>query len=81
MITMYDIFMRTIIDLPDEQIEDLAEICKKENISRAALIRKAVSEFLQKYSAKKMGDAFGIWKNKGEDGLKYQRQIRSEWGE
>ncbi len=79
MITVYDIYMRTIIDLPDEQIDDLAEICKKEKISRAAVIRKAVAEFLQKYTATKQGEAFGIWNNKMKDGLKYQKKIRSEW--
>ena len=76
---MYDITMRTIIDLPDEQIDDLTEICKKENISRSALIRKAVAEFLRKYSSKKGNEAFGIWKGKKRDGLKFQRKIRTEW--
>ena len=63
-------------------IEQLAQICKAKGISRAEAIRRAVSDFIERQSrpdtnsAKK---AFGIWKNKKEDGLRYEDDIRSEW--
>ena len=38
--------MRTIIDLKDEQVEKLAEICERDDISRAEAIRQAVNLYL-----------------------------------
>ncbi len=26
-------------------------------------------------------DAFGLWKDRGQDGLAYQREIRAEWSQ
>ena len=69
--------MRTIVDIPKNKIDELDEISKKNNISRAALIRKAISEFLSNRSNEGSDEAFGIWKN--VDGLEYQKNIRSEW--
>lgn len=75
--------MRTIIDLPDEQIAKLAEICAEERISRAEAIRRAVGEWL----ARGQGDreerilekTFGAWKHLGVDSDAYLAEIRSEW--
>ncbi len=44
--TYYDDAMRTIVDLPDEQVEALAELCEREKISRAEAIRRAVAAML-----------------------------------
>ncbi len=70
--------MRTLIDIPDRQIKDLTAICKTENVSRAEIIRQAISAYLEK---KKPGtaEAFGLWKQHKIDGLTYQEQARSEW--
>ncbi|HBS25959.1 MAG TPA: CopG family transcriptional regulator [Gammaproteobacteria bacterium] len=70
--------MRTIIDLPDAQISRLAELVEQEKISRAELIRRAVSEYLQQHQVD-TDDAFGLWKNREIDGLTYQDRIRDEW--
>ncbi|TVP92863.1 MAG: CopG family transcriptional regulator [Thioalkalivibrio sp.] len=71
--------MRTIIDLPEEQIEALKLLAERENASRAELVRRAVSDYL----AQRMGDgtdgAFGIWRKRGEGGLEYEARIRQEW--
>lgn len=70
--------MRTLVDIPDKQIKDLTSICEVEKVSRAEIIRQAISAYLEK---KKPGavDAFGLWKENEIDGLTYQEQVRSEW--
>ncbi len=73
--------MRTIIDLPPELIEGLAVIAEKEQKSRSALIREAVSEYLVQRKPAEMVDAFGLWAERDVDGLEYEDQIRAEWGE
>ena len=70
--------MRTLVDIPDGQIKRLTAICEAEKVSRAELIRQAISSFLEQ---KKTGtvEAFGLWKGRKVDGLAYQEQVRSEW--
>ena len=71
--------MRTVIDVPEELIESLDQVGGSEKRSRAALIREAITEFLQRKSRPSAEAAFGIWKNTGVDGLRYQEELRSEW--
>ena len=70
--------MRTLVDIPDRQIEELIRISKAEKVSRAEIIRQAVDAFIE---MKKPGtvDAFGLWKKREVDGLTYQEHLRSEW--
>lgn len=70
--------MRTLIDIPDKQIRDLTDICRVEKISRAELIRQAISAYLEKKKPSEV-EAFGLWKERKVDGLEYQEQVRSEW--
>lgn len=79
--TWYDDAMRTIIDLPDEQLEALDGICRRDGISRAEAIRQAVSLLMQRRGASRSGVAFGIWRGRrSPDGLAYQERLRREWG-
>jgi metal-responsive CopG/Arc/MetJ family transcriptional regulator len=73
--------MRTIIDLPDRQLEALERISKRRKVSRAELVRQAVDRFLAEH-APEAEAAFGLWKRAGvrEDGLAMQRRLRREWG-
>ncbi|MEX1197597.1 MAG: CopG family transcriptional regulator [Pseudohongiellaceae bacterium] len=71
--------MRTIVDLPEEQVEALKHMSEQSKLSRAALMRQAVAEFLLHHQAGVAGEAFGIWKNQQRDGLEYQRRLREEW--
>ena len=71
--------MRTIIDLPSDQLEALAEICRRDGISRAEAIRQAVAQHVQRERTDQASGAFGLWKNRPVDGLKYQRRVRREW--
>ncbi len=71
--------MRTIIDLPDDQVERLGEICRRDGVSRAEVIRRAVADYLDALCLRERGDVFGIWRGRGVDGLEYERRLRSEW--
>jgi metal-responsive CopG/Arc/MetJ family transcriptional regulator len=71
--------MRIPVDLGDSQIEALDELSKKEKLSRAALIRQAIDEYLRDRRDEKEGDAFGLWGDRKVDGLAYQEKMRGEW--
>ena len=70
--------MRTIIDLPEDQIASLARICEREGVSRAELIRRAVAAYLEGRDKSKQ-DAFGLWKDEHPDALELEDQLRKEW--
>jgi metal-responsive CopG/Arc/MetJ family transcriptional regulator len=71
--------MRILIDLGEAQVRVLDELSKKQRRSRAALIRQAIDEYLDRRRSKQIGDAFGLWGHRKTDGLAYQRKLRSEW--
>ncbi|MDQ6987844.1 MAG: ribbon-helix-helix protein, CopG family [Mariprofundaceae bacterium] len=78
MITSYDDEMRTIVDLPEQDIQGLDALCSREHISRAEAVRRAVRGFLKIHH----GDAdaaFGMWRDQPQDGLTYQHKLRDEW--
>lgn len=77
--TMYDIIMRTIVDLPPEQLSSLSELGRKHRLSRAEIIRRAVERYLREQNASAAGAAFGLWKGKPVDALKHEDRIRREW--
>lgn len=70
--------MRTLVDIPEAELEELNLLSRARRVSRAELIRQAVSGFLAQNRAG-LEDSFGLWKGKGVDGLKYQERLRSEW--
>ena len=77
---MYDnVIMRTIIDLPGDQVEALDIICRREQISRAEAIRRAVTLLIREGGNPDDRPAFGLWRARGEDGLAYQQRVRGEW--
>ena len=77
--------MRTLVDLPDEQIAILAEMGREQKKSRAALVREGVGKLIDDYRETRRLAAieatFGVWKDKVEDGLEYQNRLRDEWSE
>ena len=80
MMLAYDITMRTIIDIPREQIEVLSEFCQREKLSRAEAVRKAIGRYLKDASIGGRAAAFGIWKKRKINALKYEDRLRGEWG-
>ena len=77
--TSYDDVMRTIVELPPTQLEALGDLCRREGISRAEAVRRAVAEMLTRERAARPDQAFGLWRRKPTDGLTYQRKLRREW--
>ncbi|MFN0148203.1 MAG: ribbon-helix-helix protein, CopG family [Dehalococcoidia bacterium] len=77
--------MRTIIDLPPDQIERLAQLCAKEHISRAEAVRRAVAALIEERDRRQserkdaLRAGFGLWKGMGIDTDAYLAEIRSEW--
>lgn len=72
--------MRTIVDLPDDQVEALKRLSKQSRLSRAELMRRAVADYLQRHDSGLSEAAFGIWRDRARDGLARQRELREEWG-
>ena len=71
--------MRTIIELPGDQLDALADLCRAEGISRAEAIRRAVLSYVRGARSKALTSAFGLWRDRPIDGLEYERQLRDEW--
>jgi Ribbon-helix-helix protein, copG family len=71
--------MRTIIDLPDDQVAALDALCRRDDISRAEAVRRAVARHVQAERAADPDRAFGLWRKRPVDSLKYQRRLRGEW--
>ncbi len=71
--------MRTIIELPADQLVALDALCRRDEISRAEAIRRAVARHVQLERAAEPDRAFGLWRKRPVDGLKYQRRLRREW--
>ena len=73
--------MRTIVDIPDAQIKILDNLSKKKKLSRAKIIRQALTNYITNYTKGQKGyeSAFGIWKDKKLDSVVYQQKLRDEW--
>lgn len=76
---------RTIITISDKEKAWIFKQAKKENISMAELIRRALA-FYEKNAPpcrpsrdfeNALLSTIGIWKK--EDGLTYQKKLRDEW--
>ena len=80
--------MQTTIDLPQEQMVQLNKLSEQTDVSPDAIVSAALAEYL---AARECGlrdpvermaaleQAFGLWADRGEDGLAYQERMRSEW--
>ena len=71
--------VRTLIELPDTQIQALAALCERIKQPRTALIREAVAEYLERRTTKPTEAAYGLWGAEATDGLAYQQKVRTEW--
>ena len=71
--------MRTIIELPQQQLDALDVICRSEGISRAEAIRRAITRMVGETRPALGTPAFGLWRDRPVDGLDYERRLRDEW--
>lgn len=79
MMTHYDDVMRTIIQLPDDQLEGLAALCEREGISRAEAIRRAIAAWLKEEAVPTRNEAQGLWRDRGVGALALEDELRGEW--
>lgn len=73
--------MRTLVDIPDRHIADLAALCAVKKLSRAEAIRRAIVVYIDENKPAK-GAAFGLWGKQAAplvEGLTYQERARAEW--
>ena len=80
--------MRTIIDIPEQDIKALDAIKADEGVSRNELVKRGVAMLLKTYQKTEV-DAFGLWskewskegltQNQAQDGRDYQLALREEW--
>lgn len=72
--------MRTIIDITSDQKKALDAVCTQRGVSRAQAVRDAVALYLRHFNVSQSDDeAFGAWRERGEDGAAYQHRVRREW--
>jgi hypothetical protein len=71
--------MRTIIDLRGDQVSALEALAKRESVSRAELVRRAVDDLLAREARAGARQAYGLWRDRGIDGLEYVTALRREW--
>jgi metal-responsive CopG/Arc/MetJ family transcriptional regulator len=73
--------VRTLVDIPDEDIEKLDALAAKSKRSRAAAIREAVKLYLREQSDNNWIErGYGYWADRDDvrDGLEYQLAIRED---
>ncbi len=69
--------MQMEIELTEEESQELAKVGEKLSLSRDDVIRLAISQYLERELT--LGQAFGLWADRNEDGLAYQERLRAEW--
>jgi len=71
--------MRTLVDIPEHDVAALDEVRRRRHISRSAIIREAVRDYLGRNLKPDSDIGFGLWGEGTVDGVEYQRRLRSEW--
>ena len=71
--------MRTLVDIDEPHLKELDRLANRERRSRAAMVREAIAEYLDKRTPQALDDAYGLWGERNVDGLRYQEKVRSEW--
>ena len=79
--TPHDDGMRTIVELPAQQLAALDAWRVAHGVSRAEAVRQAVARFLlaEDAHASAIESTSGLWADRSEDGLAYQERLRDEW--
>ena len=73
---------RILADIPDEDIEKLDALAKRQGKSRAAEIREAIKLYLSQNADNQdwISRGAGLWKHKADigDSVEYQRSMRED---
>jgi Arc/MetJ-type ribon-helix-helix transcriptional regulator len=79
--TIYDDdIMRVIVDLPNDQVDALAELCRAQGISRSEAVRRAMADLLAKDQDMARNKVFGAWRGGRFDSRQSISRLREEWG-
>jgi len=70
--------MRTIVDLPERERDQLDALCRQRGLSRAEAIRQALRLWLRQQQPAH-GEVFGLWRDRPEGSLTLQETLRQEW--
>ncbi len=73
--------MRTLVDVPDDLIEELDVLARRHGRSRAAEMREALTAHVRRRSGKDwIARGAGYWKNRDDigDAVEYQRAMRED---
>lgn len=72
--------MRTLVDIPEEDIKWLDRTATEQGKSRAALVREAVSSYRAESSKDWIERGYGYWKDRDDigDAVEYQRALRED---
>ncbi len=60
-------------------LKEIDEVAKRDSISRAEAVRRAMAAFIAGRSVSTTDSAFGIWKSRHIDALDYEDSLREEW--
>ncbi|QHN04461.1 ribbon-helix-helix domain-containing protein [Granulicella sp. WH15] len=71
--------MRTLVDIPEDDLNLLNQLSKAGDVPRAELVRQAIAHYLEPHRLAKKSSAFGLWADQPEDGLEFQKRLRDEW--
>ncbi len=71
--------MRTLVEIPDDDIRWLDRAAAERGLSRTALVREAVTQLREGVQRKGVDSFFGMWRDRSDvgDGQGYVRRIRS----
>jgi Arc/MetJ-type ribon-helix-helix transcriptional regulator len=72
------ITMRTIVDLPERERDQLDALCRQRGLSRAEALRQALRLWLQQQTPSH-AEVIGLWRDRPESALELQEALRKEW--
>ena len=74
--------MRTLVEIPDDDIRWLDRRAEELGVSRTALVREAVAQMRAGTSRRGVDQFFGLWRDRSDvgEGQRYQRRIRNGEG-
>ncbi len=73
--------MRTLVDIPDDDVQWLDRKAAELGKSRAALVREAVAAYRAEAPGDWLERGFGLWKGRTDigDAVEWQRRERASW--
>lgn len=73
--------MRTIVDIPEDDIRWLDRKAAETGKSRTAIVREAVEAYRVEANVSGLRQGFGMWKDRTDigDAVEWQRRERASW--